>query len=187
MMQSRRQVSVIFMLATLGMTMSAQTDHPTPAVDAGSAPNSAVIDSIFSQEARLVENMRNYTPLVETYIQNLKSDKDLTTVPGSDRYFLGRLVLTQTGLQNTPFKHPNHSAFMAKVLDRLNSFYKVRYKHLGFMQLVFLNHQFDKEHYHLKYLRQQFLGEVRTLVFDVVPTPAALSPRFLGRIWVEDQ
>src|SRR5205807_1829066 len=39
----------------------------------------------------------------------------------------------------------------------------------------------------LKYLRQQFLGEVRTLVYDVVPRPHTKGPHFVGRIWVEDQ
>src|SRR5207247_6173329 len=39
----------------------------------------------------------------------------------------------------------------------------------------------------LRYMRQQFLGEVRTLVFDVVPQPHADQMRFQGRIWVEDQ
>jgi hypothetical protein len=43
-----------------------------------------------------------------------------------------------------------------------------------------LNYKFD-------YVRQEFLGEVRCLVFDVTPQPHAGKGRFLGRIWVEDQ
>ncbi len=53
--------------------------------------------------------------------------------------------------------------------------------------MVFLNDHFDKEHYELRYLRRQFLGEVRTLVFDVVPRSRDQQPYFIGRIWVEDQ
>ena len=37
------------------------------------------------------------------------------------------------------------------------------------------------------FVRRQFLGQVRTLVFDVRPKPGTGSGRFLGRIWIEDR
>ena len=37
------------------------------------------------------------------------------------------------------------------------------------------------------YVKREFLGEVRCLVFDVTPLPKSGKGRFLGRIWVEDQ
>ena len=46
---------------------------------------------------------------------------------------------------------------------------------------------FDKSHYKFDYVRREFLGEVRTLVFDVTPLPKSGKGRFVGRIWVEDQ
>jgi hypothetical protein len=46
---------------------------------------------------------------------------------------------------------------------------------------------FDKQHYKFDYVRREFLGEVRCLVFDVTPREKAGKGRFLGRIWVEDQ
>jgi hypothetical protein len=46
---------------------------------------------------------------------------------------------------------------------------------------------FDKQHYKFDYVRREFLGEVRCLVFDVTPQAKAGKGRFLGRIWVEDQ
>jgi len=46
---------------------------------------------------------------------------------------------------------------------------------------------FDKTHYKFDYVRREFLGEVRTLVFDVTPLPKTGKGRFVGRIWVEDQ
>jgi hypothetical protein len=36
-------------------------------------------------------------------------------------------------------------------------------------------------------VRREFLGDVRTLVFDVTPKPKSGQGRFLGRIWIEDQ
>ena len=46
---------------------------------------------------------------------------------------------------------------------------------------------FDKQHYKFDYVRREFLGEVRCLVFDVSPQEKSGKGRFLGRIWVEDQ
>jgi hypothetical protein len=46
---------------------------------------------------------------------------------------------------------------------------------------------FDRQHYDIEYLRREFLGEVRCLVFDVEPLPNSGKGRFVGRIWVEDQ
>ena len=148
---------------------------------------SEVADRVFAREAALVENMHHFTPLVETYIQNLKPDADLVSVPGSDKYFLGRLVTNPEGLKGTAFKDNNRSSFGWQVLDRLNSFFRMTYHQIGFMEMVALNDRFDAQHYELRYLRRQFLGEVRTLVFDVVPKSKKDEPYFIGRIWVEDQ
>ena len=49
------------------------------------------------------------------------------------------------------------------------------------------NNGFDRQHYSFDYVRREFLGEVRCLVFDVTPTGKNPKGRFLGRIWVEDQ
>ena len=46
---------------------------------------------------------------------------------------------------------------------------------------------FDQQHYDFSYVRRDFLGAVRTLVFDVHPKPGTGSGRFTGRIWIEDQ
>jgi hypothetical protein len=147
----------------------------------------AAIDKIFYREALLVEEMHKYSPLVETYIQDLKPDTELGTVPVGDKYFLGRLVLDERGIGQKNFQR--QAGLRSRVLDKLNTFYKMSYVPLGFMQLLFLNDAFDRDNYDLKFLRRQFLGEVRTLVFDVSPlsNPKDKGPHFVGRIWVEDQ
>jgi hypothetical protein len=54
--------------------------------------------------------------------------------------------------------------------------------------MVFIDSNgFDRQHYKFDYVKREFLGEVRCLVFDVTPLPKAGKGRFLGRIWVEDQ
>ena len=202
MMRSVSRVLMLFIMTSLTVAAQQQlnenpsqpatanqpvSDIPSQPAKEGPTQVSVIADRVFAQEARLVESMHHYTPLVETYIQNLKPDPDFVTVPGSDRYFLGRFVLDQKGVGGRAFKDNNRSAFMYQVIDRLDSFFRMSYKHIGFLEMVFLDQNFDKEHYELRFLRRQFLGEVRTLVFDVVPKSEHHTPYFLGRIWVEDQ
>jgi Peptidase family M48 len=189
-MRSLCRFFIFAVIMNFALAAAAWSDHAdesanTPAPS--TARSEAAVERIFVQEARLVESMHSYTPLVETYIQRLKPDMDLVTVPDKDRYFLGRLILSDQGTNDQPFKDHNKLRFFSRVLDRMDSFYRINYAHIGFMQTVFLNDRFDKDHYDLKYVRQQFLGEVRTLVFDVMPRAHADERRFQGRIWVEDQ
>src|SRR5947209_726019 len=182
------RLSILFLVLALGSSAFAGSKKSNLQKDqqqqAQVDPNA---DKIFYQEAKLVENMHKFTPLVETYIQNMKPDDELGSVPASDKYFLGRLVLDERGINDVKFVDRQKPGFFSRVLDRLNNFYKMNYVPQGFMQLIFLNDKFDKDNYDLKYLRQQFLGEVRTLVYDVVPRPHTKGPHFVGRIWVEDQ
>ena len=49
-----------------------------------------VIDRVIANENKRDTQIKTFSPLVETYIQNLKVDKDLGHVPAGDKYFLGR-------------------------------------------------------------------------------------------------
>ena len=49
-----------------------------------------VIKRVVSNENHMYGRMKEYTPLVETYIQNLKPDKELGDIPAGDKYFLGK-------------------------------------------------------------------------------------------------
>lgn len=180
------KLSSLFLLLAL-VTAQAADKKLAQSKDQQQAPNDPNVDRIFYQEAKQVETMHKFTPMVETYIQNMKPDDELGSAPKSDKYFLGRLILDEKGIHDTKFMDGNKPGIFSRVLDRLNGFYRMNYLPQGFMQLVFLNDRFDKEHYDLKFLRQQFLGEVRTLVYDVVPKPKIKGPHFVGRIWVEDQ
>jgi hypothetical protein len=45
---------------------------------------------------------------------------------------------------------------------------------------------FDQQHYVFSFVRPEFLGSVRTWVFDVHPKVSGMG-RFYGRIWIEDE
>ena len=131
--------------------------------------------------------MHNYSPLVETYIQNLRPDKDLGQVPAGDKYFLGRANFAK-GVALVPLTDTSSKG--KKVVGSIGNFFSFSMQFLpdGFLQMIFIDtNGFDKQHYKFDYVRREFLGEVRCLVFDVTPNEKNNKGRFLGRIWVEDQ
>src|SRR2546422_10318266 len=52
-----------------------------------------VVDRVISREREVDKSLQQYTPLVETYIQNLSLHEETGNVPSSDRYFLGKADL----------------------------------------------------------------------------------------------
>ncbi|MGZ4811465.1 MAG: M48 family metalloprotease [Terriglobales bacterium] len=145
-----------------------------------------VVDRVTNREKATLQELRKYSPVVETYIQNMRPDNDLGLVPDKDTYFLGRMDMSSGTRRNQSFmKHPGR---MKAFFERMTSFYSLKYLPLGFMQMVVLDdNSFDRGHYDFKFARREFLGDVRCIVIDVSPKKGAGNGRFLGRIWVEDQ
>jgi hypothetical protein len=146
-----------------------------------------VIDRTVEREHFFMAQMQQLHPLVETYIQNLREDKDLDApVPVSDVYFLGRLDMTE-GTDDRAFISPTTAGLGKRMLSKLKDVYSMRFLPLGFAQMVILDQDFQRRNYNFTFVRREFLGEVRCVVIDVAPKKDAPSGRFLGRIWVEDQ
>ncbi len=146
-----------------------------------------VVDRVITNENRLNQQIRQYTPLVETYIQNLKPDKDLGYVPAGDKYFLGRADFHR-GVELVSLSETQGKG--KKILGSVGNFFSFAMQFLpdGFLQMIFLDtNGFDRQHYKFDWVHREFLGEVRCLVFDVTPLDKSGKGRFLGRIWVEDQ
>ena len=143
-----------------------------------------ILDRVVEREHAFVAQMRHLHPLVETYIQDMRTDKELGEVPISDHYFLGRLNLTNGPADDSFMAQPG---FKSRFLGKLTSFYSMKFLPLGFAQMVLVDTDFQRKYYDFTPVRKEFLGEVRCLVFDVQPKQSAGQGRFLGRIWVEDQ
>jgi hypothetical protein len=182
-MRILKTVIVILALSALPLRAAAQQNNANGALD-------QVVDRVISQEQAEMNSIRPYSPLVETYIQNLKGDKDLGSVPAGDRYFMGRAVLSK-GVELEPLTDAdNTGGVRKKIFGGLGSMFSLSMEYLprGFLQMIYIDtNGFNKTNYKFDYVRREFLGEVRTLVFDVTPLPKAGKGRFVGRIWVEDQ
>ncbi len=144
-----------------------------------------VADRIIERERGVIDFLKSRTPIVETYLQNLQWDPQLGPVPKDDRYFLGRVDLSESIDRTSYLKDDSMEKHM---LGGLTKYFKIQYQPLGFSWMLFADrNDFDKQHYEFHYVRREFLGEVRCLVFDITPKNGSGNGRFLGRIWVEDQ
>jgi len=139
-----------------------------------------LLDRIVAQEQAFLDSLSTHAPLFETYIQESGAGQ---SAPQRDHYFLGRVRLLDTvGYEplidkTTPEPVKGRSKPKTQPLAFLPR---------GFAQMALLDlHGFNRQNYRFEYVRREFLGEVRALVFDV--SPVRNQPgRFLGRIWVEE-
>jgi hypothetical protein len=136
-----------------------------------------------------MQMIRQHSPLVETYIQKVRiTENDGSWIPDGDHYFIGRAEFAK-GLDLKPLPKPGDDSAHHIVASMTRLFdFGTEFLPLGFLQMIYLdNNGLDTQNYSFDYVRREFLGEVRTLVFDITPKKKAGKGRFIGRIWVEDQ
>jgi hypothetical protein len=192
-----RKISLTFLLITLCVATAYAKKQPKYEQGHQLTPEqAALVQQAIGREKVLIKSVQQRTPLVETYIQNTRPDIKLYQVPISDEYMLSRVDFSKGFFdkayqpRSSEEKHGllkgSFSAItgLSKAL-RLDS--RFTYNPLGFTEMMFLDpSSFDSQHYLFSYQRREFLGSVRTWVFDVQPKVAGVG-RFYGRIWVEDQ
>lgn len=159
---------------------------------------SALVDKALAQEKILIKNIQQRTPLVETYIQDVRPDAKLLQVPVDDHYMLSRVDFGKgffdKAYDSRPASSPDKHKFFKGSVAALATLTKAfgldsqfAYNPLGFTEMMFLDPLgADQQHYAFSYVRREFLGSVRTWVFDVQPKGPGTG-RFNGRIWVEDE
>ena len=177
----------VILFAAIPAVVAAQSSVP-PSTGQPSAVDQAV-DRIVAQEQAEMQMLHQYSPLVETYIQLLRPDQTLGTAPAGDKYYLGKANLGK-GLDLEPLTSDKGAPNLKYTAGGLGTFLTMSMQFLprGFLQMIYIDtNGFDKLHYKFEYVRREFLGEVRCLVFDVTPAKANDHGRFEGRIWVEDR
>ena len=139
------------------------------------------VDSAIRQERRLTDLMRNFKPVVETYIQEEKPDPKLGASPKRDDYFLSRLDVTGDAATTRAFVGKD------RVKAKRRKKTKAAFAADGFVQALFpdLDH-FDRQNYGFEFVRWEALGDVNCAVVDVKPWENSRNRGFVGRIWVED-
>jgi hypothetical protein len=157
-----------------------------PAASAAPATMDQVVDRAIEREHALMEMLKTRTPLVETYLQNLKFDPKTGAAPVEDHYFLGRMDLGES-LDRRDYLSKGTS-FESHLLGGFTKLYKFEYKPMGFSWMIYADRgDFNRQTYDFKFVHREFLGDVRCIVFEVSAKDGTGKGRFRGRIWVEDQ
>jgi hypothetical protein len=135
-----------------------------------------IIDRMIKREHDEMAAFDLYSPIIETYIQEVKFSQAVGTVPKSDFYFLGQADFRGRLKVRSMIESSKKGSFLWS------------FDPAGFLQMIYVDRgEFDKAHYRFEYRGRKFLGEVRCHVFDVFPAPKVRGARFVGQIWVEDQ
>jgi hypothetical protein len=137
------------------------------AADPGTTRMDQVLDAAIANERELAATLEAHRPVVETYVQTVKPDPVMGSVPVRDSYFFGRLELTSQPQNAKAAKagKPNK-----KTISLLEDFHSAVFKPEDFSRMLILDRgAFDRTTYEFHFLRSEFLGDVRTLVFDVTP------------------
>jgi len=184
------------LLLTLGVT-SAQAKKEKYAPAATLTPEqNALIKKAIAAEKLTIKGIQQKSPLVQTYIQNMKGDTKLYAVPVSDQYMLQRVDFGKSfygkSYSTGEASESSHGMFKGSLaamglLSKSLLPGNVRYMPDGFLEMMFIDPSgFDQQHYDFIPVRKAFLGTVRCDVFDVHPKVGLGNGRFTGRIWVDD-
>jgi hypothetical protein len=162
------------------------------------AAQNALIDKAIVHEAAVIKALKERSPLVDTYIQNMKPDPLLGQVPESDLHFLGRVnfgkVIGDTTYATDPHKEKGGKfGFMKHSLGYitgLSASLHLKFNESGFVRMVVIDSQgpegdgFNRQNYNFAFVRNEFLGTIPCIVLDVQPAKKSAG-RFFGRIWIE--
>jgi hypothetical protein len=190
-------LTVFFLGAAAGAAFAQGQAQPTAdrtqpqAGSSVSAPVTTVnqaIDRIIAREHDEIATVRRYNPIIETYIQDMKPDPAMGTVPVRDHYFLGQADLSKGIVDRSMLSKRKGKFDQFNPISHLGGLFTSSYVPEGFLQMIYIDpNGFDRQHYQFDYVRREFLGEVRCVVFDVTPLPKSGKGRFKGRVWAEDQ
>jgi hypothetical protein len=168
-------------LIALGVVTSAQQPEPAKA-DSGLTVE-AVAERVAKSEMAILARIRGFQPIMEVYLQNM--DEKLGTTPIRDEYLLGQFQWSDAlGPQLNPLTPEKGNLQNSGGVFKM---FKTQYLPNGFAAMIAADWRgLDPARYEYTYVRREFLGEARCLVFDIQPRTAGLDG-FSGRIWVEDK
>ncbi|MBI2189805.1 MAG: M48 family metalloprotease [Acidobacteria bacterium] len=173
---------IAVVLASL-FVLTAAPRAQQPASGGGAVSMDQFIERLMTAEAALMDRLGNYHPVVEIYLQSLLPDPQIGAVPTRDDYFLGQFD-GRDGPTATPLSPARGWFRPAGLMNRPFGF---DYVPSGFAATTVPDLRvFDRERYEFKFVRREFLDEVRCAVFEVWPKNRD-AIGFKGRIWVEDR
>jgi hypothetical protein len=168
-----------FIIANL-LVLPLFAQDPTAVVD-------HLLDRIVEREKIFLDSAKKRTPVIETYIQEAPESGPAGERPTKDHYFLGRFRLGEALAYETLIERSDAPQQKSGGWHPLHKDRAMTFLPRGFAQMAVIDLQdFNRQTYSFEYVRREFLGEIRCLVFDVSPRNRTQAGKFVGRIWVED-
>jgi hypothetical protein len=192
-----RKICTTLLLTVLTATIASAKKSPKYESPHQLTPEQqALVTKAIGQEKVLIKDIQQRTPLVETYIQETRPDNKLYQVPVADNYMLSRVDFGKAFYDKgfAPRTENKNGGWFKGSFASINNITKalgldtkLSYYPIGFTEMMFLDPSgFDTQHYTFSYVQREFLGTVRTCVFDVHPKVSGMG-RFTGRVWIEDE
>jgi len=147
---------------------------------------SGIIDRVVAGERQYLENLKKYSPRVETYLQYDTPNAELGDTVRKDAYFLGRVKFGGNAKEISFIPRSNFS-WVHTGLRAIESPFVTRLYVDRFLTSTMVDARtFDKQHYAFDPVGWEYLGDVRCLAIDIHPHGRRIEGAFEGRIWVED-
>ncbi len=161
------------------------------------AAQNALIDQAIVHEAAVIKALKERSPLVDTYIQNMRADATYGQAPESDWHTLARVnfgkIIGDTGYATDKREKGGKFGFMKHSLNYitgLSASLHLTYHESGFVRMVVIDSDgpngdgFNRQNYMFSFVRNEFLGTIPCIVLDVQPVKKHAG-RFFGRVWIE--
>jgi len=189
-----RKILLLGMTLLLGVPASQAKKEPHGQPPLPLTPQQQrLVQQAIAREKVIIKQIQKSTPVVQSYIQDLRPDVKLYQIPVADQYMIGRVdfakAFTADEYAQVDRSGKRHGWFAGSFsfMSDLTKAFHLENSPTGFMAMMFVDPAgFDFQHYQFSFVRREFLGTVRTWVFDVQPKEKGTG-RFFGRIWVEDE
>jgi len=181
-------------LPAAGFPSNKKKDDPLKDARKLTPAQSALVDKAIVREAAVIKGIKERVPIVETYIQNMRPDPVMGQVPDTDVHYLGRVDFGKvindeayaSGGKDDKGGKLGFLKHSLSYVTGLSASLHLQYHESGFVQMLLVDSKdFNRKTYTFSYMRNDFLGTIPTVVFDVQPTKHNDKGRFSGRIWVE--
>ena len=183
----RHTILAIAVLVAMPVSLFARSH-----VEVGKAINAqdaALVSKAIQNEKSTLAEIRKCTPIVETYIQRDTAEANGSGDPVSDYYFISRAEVKKALDADVFTLRDQQKTRVRRGLGGISMLVRTKngvYQPDGFLDMLTPDQKhFDRNHYNFRYAGREFLGSVRTHVFDV-ESKRHSQGSFTGRIWVED-
>ena len=143
-----------------------------------------LIVQMAANENAMLARIGKRAPLVETYLQVMGKNGG---TPVMDRYYLHRIDLGtafRETLYDQPERHGSKLSTAWKIASLSVHRSRLLFNSSGFVEMLSPDiHGFDLGQYKFEFLHNEFIGNVKTSVYEVLPTKPGY---FRGRFWIEE-